>query len=85
MQDNPHVSDQEGNQGGGKREYRELIELAALGVMFPVAIATGWGIGRWLDHLSGWYPWLTIIFTVLGAAAAFSNLFRAGLSGDGGK
>ena len=37
--------------------------------------AIGWGLDK-LFHTS---PWLTWIFTALGVAAAFVNLFRIGL------
>ena len=55
------------------------------GRMFPVAIAVGYGIGYGLDHLFGTKPWCTIIFSIVGIAAAFVNLFKAGLAKDGGE
>ena len=62
-----------------RREYRQMFEASALAWMFPIAIGLGalWGWG--MDKLFGTWPWLTIIFTIFGAVAAFINLFRIGL------
>ena len=59
-----------------KTQYEAVYEAVTLGVMFPVAIGVGYLLGHWLDGLLGLRPWLTIIFTALGVAAAFVNLFR---------
>lgn len=66
----------------GRSDMRELLDLAALGFMFPVAIGTGYLIGWFLDRQFGTWPWLTAVFTIFGVAAAFTNLFRSG-SGAG--
>jgi ATP synthase protein I len=62
-----------------KREARQLLEASALAWMFPIAIGLGalWGWG--MDTLFGTWPWLTGVFTVFGAIAAFINLFRIGM------
>ena len=44
----------------------------------------GFGAGYGLDKLFGTRPWMTIIGTGLGIAAAFVNLFRAGKGIDAG-
>jgi len=67
-----------------KGKWNDIYDAATLGVMFPVAIAVGYGIGYGLDRLFHSKPWCTIIFTVLGIAAAFVNLFREGMKDDGG-
>jgi F0F1-type ATP synthase assembly protein I len=66
-----------------RSQWDAVYEAASLGFVFPVAIGLGFFIGRWLDGVFGIRPWLTVIFTVLGIAAAFVNLFRAGGSSDG--
>ena len=68
-----------------KSNYNAFYEAATLGIMFPVSIAVGYGIGYWIDRFFGTKPWFTIIFTVLGIAAAFVNLFKTGLKGNGGE
>jgi len=68
-----------------RKEASALYELATLGFVFPVAIALGFFLGRWLDGVFHIRPWLTIIGTVIGIAAAFVNLFRASSRLDGSK
>lgn len=64
-------------QGSG-----QWLEASSLGWMFPIAMALGFGAGYGLDRLFGTKPWLTILFSVFGLAAAFINLFRIGLAGN---
>ena len=59
-----------------------LAEGLTLAFLFPTAIVTGFLVGRWLDGKFGLDPWMTIVFSVLGTAAAFRQLFRAGRSND---
>ena len=62
-----------------KRENADAVyQAVSLGFLFPVAIAVGFFLGRWLDGLFHTWPWLTIILTGCGIAAGFLNLFRAG-------
>ena len=63
--------------------YRALYEAATLGLVFPIAIGVGYLLGRWLDSVFGTYPWLTIVFSALGIAAGFVNLFRASARANG--
>jgi len=66
-----------------KRETADAIyQAVSLGFLFPVAIAVGFFLGRWLDGVFHTWPWLTIIFTALGIAAAFVNLFRSARTGE---
>jgi ATP synthase protein I len=60
----------------------QWLEASSLGWMFPIALALGFGAGYGLDKLFGTRPWLTILFSVFGMAAAFINLFRIGLAGS---
>lgn len=60
-----------------------LLEASSIGLMFPLAIAIGFGWGYWMDRWFGTWPWLTGIFTLFGVIAAFVNLFRLG--GDEGE
>lgn len=56
--------------------YRIAGELINLGLVFPAAIAVGYVIGFFLDRRLGTGPWLVVVFSAIGAAAAFINLFR---------
>jgi len=66
-----------------RAKVQGIYEAATLGLMFPVAIGVGYLLGHWLDGVFGIKPWLTIIFSAFGVAAAFVNLFRAGGGSDG--
>ena len=66
------------------RERRQLLEASSIGWMFPIAIGMGFLWGWGMDKLFGTKPWLTYIFTALGVAAAFVNLFKIGLRDSGG-
>lgn len=61
------------------RETRRALDAWSIAWLFPLSIAAGYGIGWGLDRLFHTSPWLTWIFTGLGVAAAFVNLFRIGL------
>lgn len=69
-------------EGGQGNAARDLAQLASVGIMFPVSIATGFGIGWWLDGRFGTWPWLTGFLTICGIAAAFVHLFRTAASRD---
>jgi len=67
------------------RQNEQLLEASSIGLMFPIAIALGYGWGWWMDNkLFHTSPWLTWIFTAFGVIAAFINLFRIGLRKDDG-
>jgi F0F1-type ATP synthase assembly protein I len=44
-----------------------------------MAVATfiGWGIGYWLDLQLGTYPWLMLLFLLVGLGAAAKGVFRS--------
>ena len=65
-------------------QMQQLMEASSIGLMFPIAIGIGFVWGWGMDKLFGTKPWLTWIFTAFGVAAAFLNLFRTGMRGDGG-
>lgn len=66
-----------------RSQYQGFYEALTLGLMFPLAIGLGYFLGHWLDRGFGSGPWLTIIFTAFGVAAAFINLFRTAAQSDG--
>jgi ATP synthase protein I len=69
-------------KGRGK-QYAALAEASALGFMFPLAIGIGFAWGWWMDKQFGTWPWLAVVFTSFGVAAAFINLFRFASRNDG--
>lgn len=56
--------------------WRQLARLSTIGVTLVAATAIGLAIGYGLDRVLPTRPWLTILFTLLGIAAGFLNLFR---------
>lgn len=62
------------NQGGTNWQ---LLKFSSVGLELTVATLIGWGIGYWLDLQLGTYPWLMILFLLLGAAAGIKGVFRA--------
>ena len=65
-----------------KRGSRQLLEASSIGWMFPIAMALGYLWGWGMDHLFG-TTWLRYVFCGFGIIAAFINLFRVALAGDG--
>jgi ATP synthase protein I len=60
-----------------KRDWRYIRELAyfsSLGLQVALSIFIGFGIGRYLDKRFDTDPWLTVVFFLLGVAAAVRNL-----------
>lgn len=60
-----------------KRNWRDIKDLAyfsSLGLQVALSIFIGYGIGNYLDAKFQTNPWLTIIFFLLGIAAAFRNI-----------
>jgi ATP synthase protein I len=60
-----------------KRNWRDIKDLAyysSLGLQVALSIFLGYGAGRYLDGKFETDPWLTIIFFLLGVAAAFRNI-----------
>ena len=65
-----------------RNDLRQALEASALAWMFPIAIGLGFLWGWGMDKLFGTWPWLTAIFSVFGAIAAFIQLFRVGARND---
>ncbi len=57
-----------------KELFRILGYLSTVGLAMAFSIAIGALIGHYLDGKFGTNPWLLIIFTCFGIAAAFKNL-----------
>jgi hypothetical protein len=66
-----------GWMGGLRDGVQQFGSLGHVGMMFPVSIAFGMLIGRWLDGRLGTAPWLMLGGFVLGVATAMRELLRA--------
>ncbi|HEY0591624.1 MAG TPA: AtpZ/AtpI family protein [Thermoanaerobaculia bacterium] len=70
------------NKNDERGWWKAFAEITTLGVTFPAAIAMGYLFGWWLDRALGTHPWLKIVMTALGLAAAFVQLFRLAARND---
>ncbi len=59
-----------------RKFYRMLGILSTVGITLVVATVIGYFAGSWLDRRFDTYPWLTLVFLLLGIAAGFKNLFE---------
>jgi ATP synthase protein I len=59
-----------------RKALGKLGGLTALGIAMPMSIALGLGAGVLLDRWLETGPALTLVFLVLGIAAAFVTLYR---------
>lgn len=57
-------------------KYKQLGDLLSVGIMFPVCIGIGYGIGFFLDRWVGTESLFKIIFLLFGIAAGFINLMK---------
>jgi len=54
---------------------RAFSFLSQIGITILACLAVGILLGRVLDSLLGTTPWLLLVFTLLGIAAAFKSIF----------
>lgn len=59
-----------------KKYIRQLATASSLGFQVVFAIFIGLAIGVWLDSHVGTFPWLTLVFMVMGVVAGFLNYYR---------
>jgi ATP synthase protein I len=64
------------SDSGERKWVRNMALAGQVGIFLAIAIVIGWALGQWLDRKLGTDPWLTALFTLLGAAAGFLELFR---------
>jgi ATP synthase protein I len=59
-----------------KQYIRQLGEASTIGLQVGLSVFIGLGIGVWLDSKFGTFPWLALLFLVLGVASGFLNYYR---------
>ncbi len=59
-----------------KRSTPTGAEFAGLGLQFAMTIAVFVFAGLWLDGRFHTSPWLTIVFTFVGAGGGFYSMYR---------
>ena len=58
-----------------RRSFQQLNLILSVGMVFPVSIVMGYGIGYVLDRWLG-TSWLKIVFLLFGVAAGFVSFYR---------
>jgi ATP synthase protein I len=58
-----------------RRAFQQLNLILSVGMIFPVSIVIGYGIGYFLDRWIG-TTWLKIVFLLFGIAAGFVSFVR---------
>jgi ATP synthase protein I len=64
-----------GDKPPGKEFLRALSFFSQIGITMAACVLIGVLLGRFLDSLMGTSPWLLLLFSLLGAGAAFKALF----------
>jgi len=65
------------NRKGDKRvSFQQLSSLLSIGMVFPISIVIGYGIGYYLDRWLG-TTYLNVVFLLLGIASGFVSFFRS--------
>lgn len=65
------------NRKGDKRvSFQQLSSLISIGMVFPISIVIGYGIGYYLDQWLG-TKYLKIVFLLFGIASGFVSFFRS--------
>jgi len=57
--------------------YARIGRLSSIIFILPSCMAVGWLLGYYVvDHYLGFYPWGTVVFVLLGAAAGFYEIVK---------
>ncbi len=60
------------------------MEASSIGIQLVLSTFAGFAIGYFLDKkIFNTFPWLTIVFLILGIVAGFRELFRVARKQDG--
>ena len=57
------------------KTWNQLLEFSAVGIEMGAAVGIGVFAGIYLDRYFGTEPWLLLLLTFCGIAAAFRNLY----------
>lgn len=67
-----------------KPGFKSLIDASIIGIQLVLCTFAGFAVGYVLDKkVFNSFPWLTIIFLILGIIAGFRELFRIAGRQDG--
>ena len=61
---------------GKLKEYIEKTSYMMVGEQFALAVIIGIAIGYYLDRSFNTFPWLTLVWLVVGFLAGLKNVYR---------
>lgn len=59
-----------------KKFIKQLGVASTLGLQVAMSVFVGLAVGVWLDSKFKTFPWLALVFMVLGVIAGFLNYYR---------
>ena len=59
-----------------KSTFRQVFEASTVGIHLVLSMFFGLGIGYLLDKVFGTFPYLSVIFFIMGIIAGFREVFR---------
>ncbi len=62
--------------------FRQFFEASTVGIHLVLCIIGGAGIGYFLDRFFGTFPYLSLIFFIMGIIAGFREVFRIARKAD---
>jgi len=65
--------------------FKQLLEASSVGIQLVLSTFVGFAIGYYLDKLFKTFPWLTVIFLLLGIFAGFYDLVKVARKQNGPK
>jgi ATP synthase protein I len=65
-----------------KPVFRQIFEASTVGIHLVLCIIAGGLIGHFLDRFFGSFPYLSVIFFILGIIAGFREVFRIARKAD---
>lgn len=68
-----------GKEGGDPKERALWGDLLSLGMVFPIAIALGWFLGKWIGGAFGHPEGGALVGLVWGVATGFYELYKVTL------
>jgi ATP synthase protein I len=66
-----------------KSLFKHLLEASSVGIQLVLSTFVGFAIGYYLDKFFKTFPWLTVIFLLLGIFAGFYDLVRVARKQNG--
>ncbi len=63
--------------------FKQLLEASSVGIQLVLSTFVGFAIGHYLDKFFKTFPWLTILFLLLGIIAGFYDLVKVARKQNG--